>query len=142
RSRARRILEGLLSVVIGVPVALLLAQFSSTLSLKAFRDSYAPFITASRDNLPSPCAPALAILEDSTVAAYNRETYHANRPKITLYYDAKRFVASLPGGSIDIDGSTIYYDSRGNEWLRFHNDDRQGRERLSALIEGLEECQL
>jgi hypothetical protein len=142
RSRARRILEGLLSIVIGVPVALSLTQFSSSLSLNTFRDNYAPFIGVLRANLPAPCAPAAAVLATPGIAEYNRATYSTRGPQVTLYYDAQRFVASLPGGSIDIDGSTIYYDSRGDEWMRFHNDDRKGRERFNALTENLEHCQL
>lgn len=142
RSRTRRVLEGLLSIVIGVPVAMALTHVSSTLSLNTFRDNYAPLIAVLRENLPTPCAPALAVLEDSTIAAYNRATFRTNRPRVTVHYDAQRFVASLPGGSIDIDGSTIYFDSRGGEWLRFHNDNRPERERFDALTESLGQCQL
>ena len=143
RSRTRRVLERLLSLVIGIPAAIALAHLSSELSFDTLQDYYAPFIAEVRKNLPKPCALALVTLENTaTLVEYNRSRYHATRPKVTLHFDARRFVASLPGGSIDIDGSTLYFDSNSAKWRRFHNDDRKGRERFNALTENLDHCQL
>ena len=42
--------------------------------------------------------------------------------QVTYYRGDKHFVISIDGGSIDIDGSTIYYNSLAQQWLRIHND--------------------
>jgi hypothetical protein len=39
------------------------------------------------------------------------------------YFPRERaFVLAARGGSIDMDGETIYYDSQDRKWSRFHND--------------------
>ena len=54
----------------------------------------------------------------------------------------KRFVLAFQGGSIDIDGSTIYYDSGAGAWRKFHNDSSDDRQAYAALTAGLAECEL
>lgn len=60
--------------------------------------------------------------------------------QITYYQGNKHFVLTIPGGSIDIDGSTIYYNSLTQEWLQIHNDlksSEHGRIYRNA-VEGLD----
>lgn len=142
RSRARRVLEWLVAVPLGVFLATLLTGFASMISFNNFQKHYAAFVAEVHSNLPTPCASAWAFLDNPTLLAYNRAADVDERAPVTLYYSAERFVASLPGGSIDIDGSTIYYDSHSGGWHRFHNDDRLERERYGALIVDLSECRL
>jgi hypothetical protein len=74
------------------------------------------------------------------VAAYNRRTGH--RPAGNLAYDRTRFVLSFGAGSIDIDGSTIFYDSTVGHWKLFHNDDTGDSGALDQRIEGLAACKV
>lgn len=142
RVRSRRVLERVLSVIVGVPLALVLSQVSEALAFKRFQDNYAAFVQEVQSQLPAPCVPALAFLDTPEIADYNRNTYFVNRPRVTIYYAPERIVISLPGGSIDIDGSTLYFDSTSAQWQHFHNDDRQARVRFEALVENLEDCLL
>jgi len=41
---------------------------------------------------------------------------------VNYYVNARGFVIATHGGSIDIDGETIYWDSTERRWRRFHND--------------------
>ena len=43
---------------------------------------------------------------------------------------------------MDIDGSTIYYDSGAREWRKFHNDDAGASGVYAGLTQGLAECVL
>jgi len=51
-------------------------------------------------------------------------------------------VLSFSGSSIDIDGSTIYYDSRAGAWRKFHNDLEEESGAFKKLTEGLADCKL
>ena len=42
--------------------------------------------------------------------------------QITYYWGDKHFTLTTPGGSVDIDGSTIYYNSLTQKWFQIHND--------------------
>jgi hypothetical protein len=47
----------------------------------------------------------------------------ASEVNFVAYFPKQRaFVVATNGGSIDMDGETIYYDSQDREWHRFHND--------------------
>ena len=46
------------------------------------------------------------------------------------------------GGSIDMDGSTLYYDSEAREWRRYHNNNEEARAIHQKLIAGLADCKL
>ena len=75
------------------------------------------------------------------VPDYNRRA-ERERPAAKLKYDNKRFVLAFGGGSMDIDGSTIYYDSGAQAWRKFHNDDATASTLYVRLGEGLAECAL
>jgi len=59
-----------------------------------------------------------------------------------LHHDSTRFVLAFQGGSADIDGSTIYYDSGTGAWRKFHNDSSDARQVYAGLTAGLAECVL
>jgi len=75
------------------------------------------------------------------LAAYDRGAVNA-QPRGRLHHDARRFVLRYHGGSIDIDGSTVYYDSQVGQWRLFHNDDKEAEAQLERLTEGLKECKV
>ncbi|MDA0983713.1 MAG: hypothetical protein O3A06_11940 [Proteobacteria bacterium] len=47
---------------------------------------------------------------------------------------------AFPGGSGDIDGSTIWYDFAALSWQKFHNDSLDKVEALSALVKSMKGC--
>jgi hypothetical protein len=59
-----------------------------------------------------------------------------------LYQREGRFVITYVGGSIDIDGSTIYYDSKRNGWDIHHNDDVEAQTALELITGLMRTCQV
>ena len=140
----RRLARRALTRVVTIPLGLLLAgQLSSgadAISMDGFERSYAPFVAQLGASLAEPCGGAAKYFTIPAVAAYNEQT--SGRPTANLSYDSKRFVLAFAGGSIDIDGSTVYYDSAAKQWRRFHNDNQSGRDALDTLTAGLATCRL
>lgn len=140
RSRA---LMWIVAISVGWVMAGLLADEASTRIMRGFERAYAPFVTQVRANLSDPCRDGGRYFQAPAVAAYNLQSGRGHKRPATLHHDSKRFVLALQGGSIDIDGSTIYYDSVAATWHKFHNnsidDDRKA---YAALTKGLAECVL
>jgi hypothetical protein len=61
--------------------------------------------------------------------------------QVTYYRGDKHFIITIDGGSIDMDGSTIYYNSLTQEWLQIHNDiiSTDRGEPYRNAVEGLDE---
>jgi len=57
-----------------------------------------------------------------------------------LHTGGGRYVLVLAGGSIDIDGSTVYVDSTEPGVHLFHNDDVERRQALDAKLQTLLSC--
>ena len=106
-----------------------------------FEQAYAPFVSQVGANLADPCRLASRYFEIPAVAAYNLRAQR-DRPAAKLKYDNRRFVLAFGGGSMDIDGSTIYYDSGVKAWRKFHNDNATASGLYTGLSEGLAECSL
>jgi len=140
RPLTRRALARVVTIPLGLLLAALLGAWASALAMRCFEQAYAPFVSHIAANLADPCAPAAKYFEIPAVAAYNRQT--GSRPTARLKHDNKRFVLSFSGGSIDIDGSTIYYDSGAGAWRKFHNDRVDEAGAFSKLTEGLADCKL
>lgn len=71
------------------------------------------------------------------------QTYSGNpshRPR-SLHFGGGRYVLTFAGGSADIDGSTVVFDSRQPGPTLFHNDDRASRRELAALQDSLQACE-
>jgi len=131
--------------VITIPLGLLLAAALATaagwLALRDFESAYAPFAASVDASLADPCGSAARYFSIPSVTAYSRQTGH-QRSAAKLRYDRRRFVLSFAGGSIDVDGSTIYYDSSTRTWSKFHNDDAGRSGAFARLTAGLGECVL
>jgi hypothetical protein len=141
RALARRMLTRLVTVPVGVMLAAFLAVSGSALAMRGFEQAYGPFVAQLAADLAGACATGAKHFGIASVAAYNRQAGR-ERPQAKLRHDGKRFVVSLSGGSIDIDGSTIYYDSVARAWGKFHNDDAGKSGAFAKLTEGLAECVL
>lgn len=142
RRLTRRALTRLVTIPLGLVVAAFLSIWASTLAMSGFEQAYVPFVTQVGANLRDPCRAAGSYFQAPAVAAYNLQTGRYGARPARLHHDAKRFVLAFQGGSVDIDGSTIYYDSGARAWRKFHNDSRDDREAYAALTAGLAECVL
>ena len=140
RPLTRRALTRVVTIPLGLVFAAALAA-AETLSMSNFEEAYAPFAAEVGANRADPCDSAAKYFAIQSVAAYNRQ---ADRERVSakLRYDSKRFVLSFSGGSIDIYGSTIYYDSGAKAWSKFHNDNAGKSGAFAKLTEGLAECAL
>ena len=139
RSRLmRRALPRVVTVVLGLVLAALLASGASILAMRGFEQAYVPVVTQIGASLPDACRLAGTYFQAPAVAAYNLRTSREQPAK--LHRDSKRFVLAFRGGSADIDGSTIYYDSGVGAWSKFHNDNSDERARYVALTAALAEC--
>lgn len=124
----------------GLVIAAFLADWASTLAMSGFEQAYVPFATQVGANLPDPCRAAGRYFQAPAITVYNQQT-GCDRPA-RLHHDSTRFVLAFQGGSADIDGSTIYYDSAAGAWLKFHNDSSDARQVYAGLTAGLAECVL
>ena len=136
----RYILALVVSMLLGLVLAAQLTDRASKLAMSSFERAYAPFVSRIGANLADACADAGKYFEIPAVAAFNQHT--GSRPTATLRHGDKRFVLSFSGSSIDIDGSTIYYDSRAGAWRKFHNDLEEESGAFKKLTEGLADCKL
>ena len=145
RLKQRRLTHRALTRVVTIPLGLVfaaaLASSTETLAMRDFEEAYAPFAAQVGANLADPCGAAANYFALPSVAAYNRQA-ERERVSAKLRYDSKRFVLSFAGGSMDIDGSTIYYDSGAKAWSKFHNDGAAKSGAFAKLTEGLAECVL
>jgi hypothetical protein len=141
RPLARRLLTRLATIPLGLVFAVLLMSWADKFSQRGFEHAYAPFVAQVGASLPDPCRTAGRYFQAPAVAAYNLRTGR-DRPVAKLHHDDGRFVLAFRGGSADIDGSTIYYDSSTSAWHKFHNDLDDARAVYEKLTAGLAECLL
>lgn len=112
-----------------------------SVSMARFERAFAPLIGELHTRMPKPCPSAAGYRTAPELAAYLDES-GAPRAPAELKYDAQRFVLSVHGGSIDIDGSTLFYDSATRKWRKVHNDMLENSGELRALASGLESCRV
>jgi len=141
RLPARRWLLRVFTIPAGLALATALSSWASGVAMARFTRAYQPLVARIGAKLADPCGDPAGYYALPPVMAYNRQTERA-RPAATLSHDQKRFVVAWGGGSIDIDGSTIYYDSESGQWRKIHNDDAAGSEIYARLKAGLRECSL
>jgi hypothetical protein len=140
RPLTRRFLARLVTVPLGIALAAMLQAGASSLAMSGFERAYAPFVAQLGTTLAGACDGGRKYFEIPSVAAFNEHT--GSRPTALLHHDGKRFVLGFMGGSIDIDGSTLYYDSGTREWRRYHNDNQEARAVHQKLVAGLADCKL
>jgi hypothetical protein len=140
RPLKRRALARVATIPLGLVIAAVLGEWGSTLAMGGFERAYTPFAAQVGANLVEPCGGGAKYFAIPAVAAYNGQA--GRQPTANLKYDGKRFVVSFSGGSFDIDGSTIYFDSDAKRWHKFHNDSTIASQKFEKLTEGLAECKL
>jgi hypothetical protein len=87
-------------------------------------------------------APLLDFIERSVVenghAPTDLSSYVSDHPlqsRFTYLYADERYMVQTRGGSIDIDGSTVYFNSTSNTWSRIHNDLLHAESRNSDALQ-------
>lgn len=140
-SGAQRFLVRAGTLAAGVALAAAAWGSLDDVSMSRFERAFAPLTAEMHARMPKPCPPAANYSIPAELAAYLEES-GAPRAPAELKHDARRFVLTLHGGSIDIDGSTLFYDSATGKWRKVHNDMLEKSGELRALASGLESCRV
>ncbi len=135
----RRWLAHIATFIAGAFAAGVLGDVLDTASMSRFEAAIAPFVKAVQANVAAPCPPAARYVVDAHLREY-LDSARFPSPRATIHYDGKRFVLAFHGGSADIDGSTIWYDSAASVWAKFHNDSRDKADALAALVKDMQTC--
>lgn len=119
------------------------AMWSATdrISFQRFQAAFGPLVAQVHANAAAPCPPAAKYTVDAGLAAYYDASNGVRVPAV-LRHEKGRFVLWLPGRSIDIDGSTLFYDSTTRKWAKFHNDNRDAQAMFEEFVKPMEECKL
>jgi len=130
-----------ISILAGLMAAGGLWSAMDGISMARFESAMAPLVGQIHANAAAPCPPAARYAVGRDLSAYLAES-GAPRAPAALAHDSQRFVLALGGGSMDIDGSTLFYDSRSRGWRKVHNDMLAATGELDALRKGLENCKI
>jgi hypothetical protein len=136
-----RVIARVVSIVAGLAGAVFLWGPLEKLSMDRFEREISTLVADVYAKSAAPCPPAATYTLSAALVAYMEDAGFP-RPTATIYADRQAFLLSLPGGSIDIDGSTLIYDSRTRAWRKAHNDMLQASGELDRLTKGLENCKL
>ncbi len=143
--RRRRRLAGwwragarLAAVPVGVTAGCFLFSELDALSMTRFEGETANWVHQLDTGTPVSCPADGRYPVDAALNAYLHGSGAIRHG--TLHHGDGRFVLELKGRSIDIDGSTLYYDSVTRKWNRFHNDNRERTGEFEARINTLAEC--
>ncbi|MBK9019949.1 MAG: hypothetical protein IPL72_08100 [Sulfuritalea sp.] len=128
----------LAALPLGVALAFALFSMLEPMSMARFEREIAPWVSRIHAIAPMSCQADGGYPVDAALASY-LERSGALR-KATLHHGNGRFVIELAGRSIDIDGSTLYYESATRKWNRFHNDNRERSVAFEALVKPLAPC--
>lgn len=135
----RRLLVRVAALVLGLAAALGGWDALDAISMQRFENAFAPFVAGLHSKHPDVCPAQSGPALGPEVAAYLDDA-SAVRANATLHFDAKRFVLTFQGRSMDIDGSTMFYDSVARVWRKVHNDTLMRTGELTNLVEGLTNC--
>ena len=131
------------TLIAGILLAGNLLQYAQNSSLRKFNRAYTPLIERIIKKMPEPCdgqyfqIPKIATYNNKV----NRLINHKGKPIGELLYNHHRFIVHFQGGSVDIDGSTIFYDSEIKQWQIFHNDEFSLLDDFNFRRIGLTKCE-
>jgi hypothetical protein len=129
---------GIAKVFIGLLACATVWPPLQQLSLARFERALAPWV-AQVHAAAEPCTPLARWRDDATYAAYVRST-GGPRDLPSIAYVPGRFAIWTAGGSFDIDGSTVWYDSGSRAWTSFHNDASERRNAFEAMVRQMTAC--
>jgi len=137
----RRWIARILSILLGVPLASAVANASNTQAIQNFEERLAPFIMRVASDTHGEC---YEWTQNSVLSSLQQQIvnskYYLSSGKI--WRGSGRFIVSFAGGSIDIDGSTLYFDGNQNEWVKYHNDNIDASKKFTMLTSGMQVCHL
>lgn len=134
----RRAGARLAALPLGVVLAFVLFSVLEPMSMARFEREIAPWVGRVHASAPVSCPADGRYPIDAALSSY-LERSGALR-KATLHHGDGRFVIELAGRSIDVDGSTLYFDSATRKWNRFHNDNRERSVTFETLVKPLAQC--
>lgn len=139
RLTGRRRAGGRLAAVpVGLLLAMALFSMLDPMSMARFEREISPWVAQIEADAPVSCPVAGRYPVDAALDAYLERSGGLRRA--TLHQGNGHFVLELTGRSIDIDGSTLFYDSATRAWRRFHKDDREQSVAFEALVKPLAQC--
>lgn len=131
-----------ITLISGVLLAGGLMQATQNISLLRFKAAYQPLIVAVTEKMPKPCGEDY--FDMPQVRRYNysvtQKILKNGKPTGELLYNAQRFVLFFRAGSVDMDNSSLFYDSEKQSWRFFHNDNTLETKNFSNRIKGLGRC--
>ncbi len=110
------------------------------MSMARFEREIATLVAQVQASTPVTCPADGRYPVDAALNAYLEQS--GGLRKGALHQGSGRFIIELAGRSIDIDGSTLYYDSATRKWNRFHNDNRERAEAFQTLVKPLAPCRV
>lgn len=138
----RKKVSRLVSLITGILLAGGLLQYSQKNSLQNFDKAYFPMIERLKQNMPMPCESEYFRIP--RVVVYNktvkRMIHQQGRPIARLGYNQDAFMLYFVAGSVDIKGSTIFYDSDVEQWQMFHNADLPMIDKFKHKLSQLKKC--
>ena len=130
------------TLILGYLLASSLLHYTQNSSLRKFTRAYAPLVNRINDKMPAPCDEQY--FQISKVRAYNhkisRKISKQGRPIGKMLYNKQRFIVHFLGNSVDVEGSTIFYDSKTQTWQLFHNNDFEMSDNFNNLKSNLVTC--
>lgn len=129
--------------LLAVVIAVLIVPWNwlEARSTAAFEAQMAPLLAEVRSQMPAPCPPSGRYVQSAELTDYLATARAGSLLAQTrLHHAGQRFVLVVNGRSIDIDGSTLFYDSKTSVWKKFHNDRREQEEALEAIIKDWPSC--
>jgi len=144
----RRWMVRILTIIIGLIFAVQLIKLESDLATDRYIQIYQPLVNALTAGKISVCKQPEeeldikdAVRPKTSSDGLPGRTQWANHA--TIYFSGDHFVVSVPGSSVDIDGSRLYYESKGGgKWRLFHNDRGDEKERFSKRTENSMACRV
>ncbi len=121
----------LCAVLAGIAIAAGLNNWAEEIAMKRFIDKLQPIV-----KLVAASTSLCGTTEDEIIEQMQK----VGPVKGRLIYNADGFVLLYPGGSADIDGSTIYYFSKEMKWHIFHNDNQDEQKKFEQIIQSMREC--
>lgn len=131
-----------LTIISGILLAGGVLQITQKISLARFKTAYSPMVFQVQQKMPFPCN--AHYFEIPAVYRYNHSVTQKllwkGKPTGGLLYNPQRFVLYFRAGSVDMDNSTIFYDSEIKNWQFFHNDEVAEAENFAARSKNLSLC--
>ena len=142
----RHWLARLLALPLGLLAPIPIWDSLAARSMAGLEHAMGGLVQQVRSQLPNPCPPTARYVAGPDLTDYLARVpgvpFAPGAIKGSLYHDGTRFVLSFMGGSIDFDGSTIFYDSADGVWEIFHNDVTPSVQAFEVRTKGMQTCKI